>query len=94
MKEINVTITGIELDFETAGKIANIIASKINKNSMLLAWYDTRRECHCPETDCCGEDESNWQAFAEPREDAIKIRVNGIYEFIYISPATLVVQSQ
>lgn len=91
MKEISVTITGIELDFETAGKIASIIASKIDKNSMLLAWYDARKGDLCPNV-CCDEDEPNWHV--EVREGTIKIKVNSVYEFIYTAPTTLVVQNQ
>ena len=91
MNEIDITVSGIELDFETAGEIANIIASKIDKNSILLAWLDNRGDsCH-PSIDCCDENTPQ-TAYEESRKDTIKIRVNKIYEFIFRKSETLVVQ--
>ncbi|ADB57819.1 AF1514 family protein [Archaeoglobus profundus] len=77
MKEVKVKIEGLELDFEKAKAIADILVG-----GTLIAWSDGKRSY--PDVVCCSiDDKPGWMVYGETRGN-VKVEINN-YTFYYLS---------
>ncbi|MDH3347973.1 MAG: AF1514 family protein [Desulfobulbaceae bacterium] len=84
MKEINLTISGLELDFDTARAMATTLAEQDDQETMLVAWYDESTNNHSP---CCVKcqigDTPGWEVYGRNHGGRLRIDINdGAYIFI------------
>jgi hypothetical protein len=87
MREVRVSVEGVELDFEAASGLAKQAASHATREAMLLAWFDRRKGKECPEVPECMH-KPGWIAYAESRGADMRVVVNdGEYVFLF-RPAT------
>ncbi len=85
MAEIRVTVTGCELDFDMAQRLARALASRQGAEPMLLAWLDRRRGQVSPDIPEC-QRLPGWLAYAHGHGGDFKVNINeGEYVFVFIS---------
>jgi hypothetical protein len=83
---INLQITDCDLSFEEVCDQARYRARQINKDAMMLAWYNRRSGEGFPDYDCGANDKPPWQVFAEARGANLTIDVNnGEFIFLYLT---------
>jgi hypothetical protein len=83
MRDVRVRVEGVELDFEAASGLAKHVASKIEGETMLLAWLDSRRGKEYPQVPECMH-QPGWVAYAESRGADLRVVVNdGDYVFLF-----------
>jgi len=83
--EVGVTVTGCELDFDTAQRLAQALAAREGKEPMLLAWFDRRRGRASPEIPEC-QRQPGWLVYAQSRGSDLRVNVNGgEYVFAFIT---------
>lgn len=84
MKDIFISITGMELDFDAARAISTALAEKGNEETTLVAWSDQKKNTHSP---CCVRceigDKPGWEVYGENHEGRLKIIIND-REFVFI----------
>ncbi len=85
MKDILIAITGVELDFEMARKMASIIAQQESRESDCIAWSDARQKSHSPSyVQCEINGRPGWEVYGENHGGWLKISFNdGEYVFIH-----------
>ena len=82
---IKLRITDSDLDFEKASDVSRIRAREINRDAMMLAWYNRRSGEGFPDYDCGAGDKPPWQVFADARGGNLTIDVNdGEFIFVYL----------
>jgi hypothetical protein len=82
---IKLRITDPDLDFEKASDLARTKARAINKDAMMLAWFNRRSGEGFPDYDCGGLDRPPWQVFADARGANLTVDINdGAYIFMYL----------
>ena len=82
---IKLRITDPDLDFEKASDSSRIRAREINKDAMMLAWFNRRSGEGFPDYDCGTGDKPPWQVFADARGGNLTIDVNdGEFIFVYL----------
>ena len=82
---VKLQITDADLDFAKASAQAKRKAREINKDAMMLAWFNRRSGEGFPDYDCGANDKPPWQVFADARGGNLTIDVNdGEYIFIYL----------
>lgn len=79
IKEIDVSVQGVALDYTTA----HALAGKAAGDAMLVAWYDGKNNVGYPEVQECTGDKPGWLAYAESHDANLKVNVNG-GEFIFV----------
>jgi len=85
MKEIKLTVSGLDVDFEDAQSIAESIASRKNPETDLMAWYDKTHDRHSPSiVECNKEGTPGWEEYGRHHGGKLEIKINnGDYVFIY-----------
>ena len=74
-----------DLNFEKASDLSRERARQINKDAMMLAWFNRRSGEGFPDYDCGAIDKPPWQVFADARGGNLTIDVNdGEFIFIYL----------
>jgi hypothetical protein len=74
-----------DLDFEKACDAARDRAREINKDAMMLAWFNRHSGEGFPDYDCGASDRPPWRVFAEARGANLTVDVNdGEYIFLYL----------
>ena len=82
---VNLQITGRDLSFEEISDLARSRAREINKDAMMLAWFNRRSGEGFPDYDCGAGDKPPWRVFAEARGANLTIDVNdGEFIFLYL----------
>ena len=82
---VSLRVTDRELDFEEAANLARARAREINKDAMMLAWFNRRSGEGFPDHDCGAGDKPPWRVFAEARGANLTVDVNdGDYIFMYL----------
>jgi hypothetical protein len=82
---VNLQIAGRDLSFEEVSDLARSQAREINKDAMMLAWFDRRSGEGFPDYDCGASDKPPWRVFAEARGANLTIDVNeGEFIFLYL----------
>lgn len=85
MPEIGLTVTGCDLDFDTAQRLARALASRQGAEPMLLAWFDRRRGQASPDIPEC-QRLPGWLAYAQGHGGNLTVDINGgEYLFIFVS---------
>ncbi len=80
-----VRVADRDLDFEEASDLARTRAREINKDAMMLAWFNRRSGKGFPDYDCGAGDKPPWRVFAEARGANLTVDVNdGDYIFMYL----------
>lgn len=74
-----------DLDFKKASDLARTRAREINKDAMMLAWFNRRSGEGFPDYDCGASDKPPWRVFAEARGANLTVDVNdGDFIFLYL----------
>lgn len=82
MKTIDVTIQGLELDFNAARAMAELAATRVAQELMLVAWFDGKAGKGQPDArECTGK--PGWLAYAESHGGDIRVNINH-HEFVFI----------
>ncbi len=82
---VNIQIAGSDLSFEEVSDQARSRARDIDKNAMMLAWFNRRSGEGFPDYDCGAGDKPPWRVFAESRGANLTIDVNdGEFIFLYL----------
>ena len=80
--EVGVTVTGCELDFDTAQRLAQALAARRGAEAMLVAWFDRRRGRASPEVPEC-QHRPGWLVYAQSHGGNLRVDVNG-GEYVFI----------
>ncbi len=84
-KTVSLRVADRDLDFEKAANLARARAREINKDAMMLAWFNRRSGEGFPDYDCGPSDKPPWRVFAEARGANLTVDVNdGDYIFMYL----------
>ena len=83
IKEIDVSVQGVALDYAAAHILAIALAEKAAGETMLVAWLDGKNKVGYPEVQECTGDKPGWLAYAESHGGNLKVNVNG-GEFIFV----------
>jgi hypothetical protein len=87
MREVTLRIDGVGLDFTLAEALARQVASKVEGEAMLLAWFDRKAGRECPEVKECMH-KPGWLAYATGHGADLGVVVNeGEYVFLFCSVA-------
>ena len=82
---IKMNITDPDLNFEKAYHLSRVRAREINKDAMMLAWFNRRSGEGFPDYDCGAADKAPWRVFADARGGNLTIDVNdGEFIFVYL----------
>ncbi len=82
---VNLQIADNDLDFEKAADLARSRAREINKDAMMLSWFNRRSGEGFPDYDCGAGDKPPWRVFAESRGANLTVDVNdGEFIFMYL----------
>ena len=82
---IKLRIEDPDLNFEKACDLSRIRAREIDKDAMMLAWFNRRNGEGFPDYDCGAGDKPPWRVFADARGGNLTIDVNdGEFIFIYL----------
>ena len=82
---VNLQIADNDLDFEKAADLARSRARVINKDAMMLSWFNRRSGEGFPDYDCGAGDKPPWRVFAEARGANLTVDVNdGEFIFMYL----------
>ncbi len=82
MKQINISISGMDMDYKTANTIARSIAATMDAEPTVVAWHDARSAKMSPVIE--GSDiHSRWRDYGETHGGDVSVSVNGDYDFIF-----------
>ena len=82
---VNLQITDRDLSFKAISDLARSRAREINKDAMLLAWFNRASGKGFPDYDCGAGDKPPWRVYAEARGANLTIDVNdGEFIFLYL----------
>ncbi len=82
---VRLRVADRDLDFEKASDLARDRAREINKDAMMLAWFNRRSGRGFPDFDCGTGDRPPWRVFAEARGANLTVDVNdGDFIFLYL----------
>ena len=83
MKDINVTLSGVDMSYKMASLIAHTIAQEINgKEPIVVAWHDKPQSRMSPVIE--GADiHTRWHDYGESHGGKLEVDVNGDYDFIF-----------
>lgn len=83
MRDVNLRVDGLALDFDLASALAQAVASKVEGEAMCLAWFDGKTGKECPEVPECMH-KPGWLAYATGHGGNLSVVVNdGEYVFIF-----------
>lgn len=82
MREVEVNVQGVSLDYAAARAVAQPLAEKAAGEVMLVAWFDGKAgKGHPDARECTGK--PGWLAYAESHGGDIQVNVNH-HEFVFI----------
>lgn len=82
MKQINLTVTGMNMDYRTANAIARSVAGLLDQEPTVVAWHDGVRNKMSPVIE--GADTQNrWNDYGVSHGGNLSVSVNGDYDFIF-----------
>lgn len=83
MREVRLRLEGMELDFDLASRLAQLLAREPEGATMLLAWFDRKAGRECPEVPECMH-KPGWLAYARGHGGDLSVVVNdGEYVFVF-----------
>jgi hypothetical protein len=83
IKEIDVSIQGAALDYAAAHALADVLAKKVARDAMLVAWFDGKNDVGYPVVQECTGDKPSWLAYAESHGGNLGVNING-GEFVFV----------
>jgi len=82
MKQINISVNGMDIDYKTASVIARSVAEQCEQEPTVVAWHDAKRHRMSPVIE--GADEhSRWKDYGQSHGGDVNISINGDYDFIF-----------
>jgi hypothetical protein len=82
MRDINVSVQGIGMDFGKANVVARAVAGLFNKEPTVVAWHDGMRKRMSPAIE--GADiQSRWRDYGAAFGGDIDVNVNGDFDFVF-----------
>ncbi len=87
MRSINITLSGVDVDYRMASKVAHAVAHEMNNGeSIVVAWHDRPHSRMSPVIE--GADvNTRWHDYGEAHGGRLQVDVNGEYDFIYADAA-------
>lgn len=82
-KEIDVSVQGTALDYAAADALADVLAKKVARDVMLVAWFDGKNDVGYPVVQECTGDKPTWLAYAESHGGNLGVNING-GEFVFV----------
>jgi hypothetical protein len=83
MREVNLRVDGLALDFDLAAALARQVASKAEGEAICLAWFDRNTNRECPEVRECMH-KPGWLAYARGHGADLSVVFNeGEYTFVF-----------
>lgn len=83
IKEIDVSVQGAALDYAAADALADVLAKKVARDVMLVAWFDGKNDVGYPVVQECTGDKPTWLAYAESHGGNLSVNING-GEFVFV----------
>lgn len=83
IKEIDVSIQGAALDYAAAHALADVLAKRVVRDAMLVAWFDGKNGVGYPAVQECTGDKPSWLAYAESHGGNLDVNINGD-EFFFV----------
>ena len=85
MQDIQLSLTGMDVNFETYREITGLLAAQGDEETMLVAWSDRGRGNHSP---CCVKcqigAEPGWEVYGRNHGGRLRFSINNDeYVFIY-----------
>ena len=62
IQEIDVSVQGAALDYAAAHALADVLAKKVARDAMLVAWFDGKNDVGYPVVQECAGDKHSWLA--------------------------------
>ncbi|MCG8429037.1 MAG: AF1514 family protein [Chromatiales bacterium] len=89
MKQINISIDGMDLDYKSANAIARSLAAMFEREPTVVAWHDAVHSKMSPVIE--GADvNTRWRDYGEAYGGKVSIDINGEYDFIFADTAEFV----
>lgn len=86
MKDINVNLSGVAMNYQMASQIAHAIAHEINgKEPIVVAWHDKAEARMSPVIEG-GDINTRWHDYGESHGGQLEVDINGVYDFIFADP--------
>lgn len=86
MKHIDISVNGMDMDYQTASIIAKSIAEQCESEPTVVAWHDAKQHRMSPVIE--GADELNrWRDYGESHGGDVDISINGEFDFIFAEGA-------
>ena len=83
IKEIDVSVRGVVLDYAAVHLLASTLAQKAAGEAMLVAWFDGKNQMGYPDVQECTGDKPGWRAYADSHGANLAVNING-GEFIFV----------
>ena len=85
MKPVEITLSGVEIDYDLARELARSVAEQNNPDAFLVSWSDKSRGLHSPKClQCEIKDKPGWEVYGANHGGQLRISVNhDQYVFIY-----------
>ena len=83
IKEIDVCVQGAALDYAAADTLADVLAKRVARDVMLVAWFDGKNDVGYPAVQECTGDTPTWLAYAESHGGNLGVNING-GEFVFV----------
>lgn len=82
MKNIDLSVKGLDLDYGTARSMAKSVARMLDKKPALIAWHDKPRATMGPAIE--GADvNTRWHDYGESFGGNVEVNVNDDYQFVF-----------
>jgi hypothetical protein len=82
MRQVNINLQGVDLDYRKANQIAQAVARLFDSEPTMVAWHDQPSARMSPVIE--GADIHNrWRDYGEAHGGNVNISVNGDYDFIF-----------
>ena len=83
MKDINVSLSGVEMDYGLASKMAATIAGALNGSEpVIVAWHDKIHARMSPVIEG-GDINTRWHDYGESHGGKLQVDINGDFDFIF-----------
>ncbi|MEW6593526.1 MAG: AF1514 family protein [Thermodesulfobacteriota bacterium] len=85
MDKVRIAVSGMELDFATARRLAQALAEAGSPEAELIAWADAGQGTHSPScVKCQIGDKAGWEVYGANHGGRLRIDINdGAYVLIY-----------
>jgi len=83
MKDINVSLSGVDINYQMASQIALATAHVINgKENIVVAWHDKAKSRMSPVIEG-GDIHTRWHDYGVSHGGQLEVDINGEYDFIF-----------